>query len=82
MIEEENVDRDEALDILTSSLRSIEVNFQKVQANYMTEPVIETYINFLERFRELEDDSIKKYFPFSIEYLSRQKNRHCYLDLI
>lgn len=64
LIEEENVDRDEALDILTSSLRSIEVNFQKVQANYMTEPVIETYINFLERFRELEDDSIKKVFSF------------------
>ena len=64
IIEEENVDRDEALDILTSSLRTVEVSFQKVQSNYMTEPVIETYINFLQRFRELEDDSIKKVFSF------------------
>ncbi|CAI4049635.1 hypothetical protein N7582_004715 [Saccharomyces uvarum] len=64
LIEEENVDRDEALDILTSNFRGIEVNFQKVQSNYMTEPVVETYINFLQRFRELEDDSIKKVFSF------------------
>ncbi|CAI4049374.1 Tof1p SKDI_14G0600 [Saccharomyces kudriavzevii IFO 1802] len=64
LMKEENIDRDEALDILASASRGVEVNFQKVQSSYMTEPVIETYTNFLQRFHELEDDSIKKVFSF------------------
>lgn len=64
VMEEDKVERDEAIDILTPSYSSIEVDFKKVQRSYINDFTIETYITFLRRFRELESDQIKKIIAF------------------
>ncbi|CCK70714.1 Tof1p KNAG_0F00450 [Huiozyma naganishii CBS 8797] len=58
------VDRDEAIDILDSQATTMDVNFHKVQNAFINEATVETYINFLQRFRELDDDQIKKIISF------------------
>lgn len=64
LMEEEGVGRDEAIEILTLASIHMEVNFVRVQSRYMTESTIDTYIRFLQRYRELADESIKKVVSF------------------
>lgn len=64
LMEDDQLDRDEAIDMLTSQNRQIEVNFQKVQSSFINDPTIDTYINYLQRFRELNQDRIKKVIAF------------------
>lgn len=64
LMESREIERDEAIEMLLPSFREIQVNFTKVQSAYMNESVIDTYISFLQRFRELEDDYIKKALAF------------------
>ncbi|CCF58045.1 hypothetical protein KAFR_0D03970 [Kazachstania africana CBS 2517] len=64
LMEQEDIDRDEALDILSSRLKEFEVNFKKVQASYVNDPTIDMYINFLQRYRELDHGFIKKVIAF------------------
>lgn len=64
LAEEEGVGYDEALETLESSFRQVEVNFARVQSAYIVETTVQTYVNFLQRFRELGDDDIKKAIQF------------------
>lgn len=64
VMEEDRVDRDEAIDILTSHNTEMEIDFKKVQNSYINDLTIETYITFLSRFKELENSQIKKIIAF------------------
>ncbi|CCE62120.1 hypothetical protein TPHA_0B04510 [Tetrapisispora phaffii CBS 4417] len=64
LMERDNVGRDEAVEILSPVTTSIEINFGRVLGRYINDNTINTYLKFLERFRELEDDSIKKVISF------------------
>lgn len=73
VMEEDRVDRDEAIDILTPHQTEMEVDFEKVQNSYINDFTIETYITFLGRFRELENDQIKKIIAFFHRVLIQAK---------
>lgn len=60
LVENEGLDRDEALEILEPEYQEFEINFTKVRRQFISESVVETYITFLQRFSELEDSYIKK----------------------
>ncbi|EDO19100.1 hypothetical protein Kpol_2000p68 [Vanderwaltozyma polyspora DSM 70294] len=79
-----DIGRDEALEMLSSSTASVQVNFKRVQNSYMTESVMDTYVKFLERFRELDDDSIKKVFSFfyRVSVDAREESLLFRIDLI
>lgn len=64
VMEEDKVDRDEAIEILTPHYSSMEVDFKKVQRSYINDFTIETYTAFLKRFKELDNDQIKKIIAF------------------
>ncbi|CCH58335.1 hypothetical protein TBLA_0A05420 [Henningerozyma blattae CBS 6284] len=64
VMEEEDVGQDEALDMLLPSSSMKEVDFTRVRNSFMNESVIETFISFLKRFRELDDSDIKKALSF------------------
>lgn len=64
VMEERNLDRDDAIEILTPSYKEFEVNFQKVQNSYINDATIDTYINFLQRFKELDNEQIKRIIAF------------------
>lgn len=64
LMESQEVERDEAIEMLLPVFREIQVNFTKVQSAYMNESVIDSYISFLQRFRELDDEYIKKALAF------------------
>ncbi|CCD25742.1 Tof1p NDAI_0F04240 [Naumovozyma dairenensis CBS 421] len=64
LIKEEGVDRDEAIDMLTPHFVEVEVNFERVQRSYINEQTIDTYMNFLQRYDELEPEYIKKVITF------------------
>ena len=84
VMEEDRVDRDEAIDILTPHYSSMEVDFKKVQHSYINDFTIETYITFLRRFRELENDQIKKIIAFfHMVCIQAKEEAHLFrLDLI
>lgn len=63
-MEKDRVDRDETIDVLTLHYSAIVINFKKVQHSYINDFIIEIYITFLRRFRELENDQIKKIIAF------------------
>ncbi|GMM57929.1 Tof1 protein [Maudiozyma humilis] len=64
LMESENIDRDTAIEALTPQVRRIEVNFNRVRNGYMNEQTMDFYLNYLQRFRELNDKSIKRAMRF------------------
>lgn len=64
LMNSEGLGRDEALDILDPAFQTVKFNFMKVLKRYCVESTIDTYINYLHRFRELEDTEIKKAMVF------------------
>ena len=64
LMEAENIDRDTAIDALTPQTRRIEVNFNRVRNGYFNEQTIDFYVAYLQRFRELQDKSIKRALRF------------------
>lgn len=60
LMESEQIDRDEAIEILRSNIREHTINFQKVQRYYMNETTIDTYISFLQRYKELDDEDLRR----------------------
>ena len=64
LMKEEGVDRDVALEILTSELRERKVSFERVQNSYINDNTIDMYIKFLQGYQELDYDSLKKVFSF------------------
>ncbi|QLQ78750.1 hypothetical protein HG537_0B00990 [Torulaspora globosa] len=64
LMQSENVDRDEALEILSSPTKEYTIDFEKVQRCYMNEPTIDSYISFLQRFKELDDEDLKRGLSF------------------
>ncbi|QLG70158.1 hypothetical protein HG535_0A00970 [Zygotorulaspora mrakii] len=72
LVQSQGIDRDEALEILQPSFREHEVSFAKIQRQYFCESTIETYINCLQRFQELEDSDIKKGISFLHRVITRE----------
>ena len=64
LMKEEGVDRDLALEILTSQLRERKVSFERVQNGYINDYTIDMYIKFLQGYQELDYDSLKKVFSY------------------
>ncbi|QLL31237.1 hypothetical protein HG536_0B00980 [Torulaspora globosa] len=64
LMQSENLDRDEALELLSSSPKKYTINFEKVQRCYMNEPTIDSYISFLQRFKELDEEDLKRGLSF------------------
>lgn len=64
LMQSEGLDRDEALEVLTSTIKEHTVKFEKVLRCYMNEPTIDSYVSFLQRFRELEDEDLKRGLTF------------------
>lgn len=64
LMQSEGLDRDEALETLNSSVQEYSINFDKVQRCYMNEPTIDSYISFLQRFKELDDEDLKRGLSF------------------
>ena len=52
---------------------TIDVDFLRVQSNFINDPTIDTYINFLQRFRELDHQSIKEVVTFFHRILTKAK---------
>ncbi|KAG0667950.1 Topoisomerase 1-associated factor 1 [Maudiozyma exigua] len=52
---------------------TIDVDFLRVQSNFINDPTIDTYINFLQRFRELDHQSIKEVVSFFHRILTKAK---------
>lgn len=84
LMESEQIDRDEAIEILTSNIKDYSINFQKVQRYYMNEPMIDTYISFLQRYMELEDEDLKKgiHFLHRVLTLDTEQSLLFRIDLI
>lgn len=61
---ENDIDFEEAFEILSDRKRTIRIDFSKVLKLYIFETTISTYIGFLERFKELDDGDIKKALQF------------------
>lgn len=64
VMEEEDVGQDEALEILMPDVAVIQINVTKAINKFLNESVIETYISYLKRFKELDVSSIKKVISF------------------
>ncbi|SJM88085.1 related to Topoisomerase 1-associated factor 1 [Zygosaccharomyces bailii] len=64
MMNSHGIGRDEALDIFNPSFQTTEFNFMKILRKYCVESVVDTYINYLQRFKELEEGEIKKSMVF------------------
>lgn len=84
LMEEDNIDRDVAIDMLTPSFKQVEVNFNRVQNSYINDLTIDTYINFLQRFHELDHNTIKEVISFFNRVFTKAKEEtYLYrLDLI
>ena len=52
---------------------TIDIDFLRVQSNFINDPTIDTYINFLQRFRELDHQSIKEVVAFFHRILTKAK---------
>lgn len=64
VMDSQGIGRDEALDVLNPSFRTMEFNFMKVLKKFCVESIIDTYISYLQRFRELSDSEVKKALYF------------------
>ncbi|SCU99181.1 LAME_0G02146g1_1 [Lachancea meyersii CBS 8951] len=64
LAKDEGVELEEALELLDLSNRKNKVNFKRTQRSFANENTIKTYITYLENFRELTDDDIKKCIQF------------------
>lgn len=84
LMESEQIDRDEAIEILSSNSRQYSINYQKVQRYYMNEPTVDTYITFLQRFRELDDKDLKRaiFFLHKVITLDTEQSLLFRIDLI
>ncbi|SMN19865.1 similar to Saccharomyces cerevisiae YNL273W TOF1 Subunit of a replication-pausing checkpoint complex (Tof1p-Mrc1p-Csm3p) [Maudiozyma saulgeensis] len=73
LMEQHNIDRDVAIEILAPQNKEIEVDFTRVQGRFINDATLDTYINFLERFRELDHQSIKETISFFHRVLTKAK---------
>ncbi|CEP64347.1 Tof1p LALA0_S11e02036g [Lachancea lanzarotensis] len=64
LAEEEGVELEEALELLESNTERTRVNFKKLQRSFANDNTIKTYISYLENFKELTDEDIKKCIQF------------------
>ncbi|SCU95776.1 LAFA_0G02234g1_1 [Lachancea sp. 'fantastica'] len=64
LAEEEGVEIEEAVEILEFNTQRSEVNFKKLQRSFANDNTIKTYITYLENFKELADEDIKKCIQF------------------
>ncbi|SCU96685.1 LADA_0H02212g1_1 [Lachancea dasiensis] len=67
--EEEGIELEEAIEILERASFRSNLNFNKVQKAFTNEDTVKTYITFLQNFRELTDDDIKKPIQFLYKIL-------------
>lgn len=84
LMDSQGIGRDEALDILNPAFRKVEFDFMKVLRKFCVESIIDTYINYLQRFRELNDTEIKKalYFLHRVFVQASEQSILFRLDLI
>ncbi|GAV48520.1 hypothetical protein ZYGR_0K00250 [Zygosaccharomyces rouxii] len=84
LMDSQGIGRDEALDLLNPSFRKIKFDFMKVLKKFCVESIIDTYINYLQRFRELNDTEIKKaiYFLHRVFVQASEQSILFRLDLI
>jgi len=73
LMEHHNIDRDLAIELLVPQNKEIEVDFTRVQSRFINDATMDTYINFLERFRELDHQSIKHAVAFFHRILTKAK---------
>ncbi|CAR28996.1 hypothetical protein ZYGR_0W00240 [Zygosaccharomyces rouxii] len=84
LMDSQGIGRDEALDLLNPSFKKMEFNFMKVLKKFCVESIVDTYINYLQRFRELNDTEIKKaiYFLHRVFVQASEQSILFRLDLI
>lgn len=71
LMQSEGLDRDEALELLSAPMKEYTIDFEKVQRCYMNEPTIDCYISFLQRFRELDEEDLKRGLSFLHRVLTK-----------
>lgn len=84
MMHSQGIGRDEALDLLNPSFKKLEFDFMKVLRKFCVESIIDTYVNYLQRFRELDDSEIKRaiYFLHRVFMQASEQSLLFRLDLI